>query len=124
MADLDADLFNLAMSVEAQPLMDAVNKHIAENVDPITEEFYALDKEKEDLASKTTRAPGRCQGQSQRERPLELFSSGIGVRRRFDESRLCLHCRRAWQITIGIRDLELFGTRHRQHGGPGTCWYT
>ena len=48
MADLDADLFNLAMSVEAQPLMDAVNKHIAENVDPITEEFYALDKEKED----------------------------------------------------------------------------
>ena len=48
MADLDADLFNLAMSAEAQPLMDAVNKHIAENVDPITEEFYALDKEKED----------------------------------------------------------------------------
>ncbi|MAW29885.1 MAG: acyl-CoA dehydrogenase [Gammaproteobacteria bacterium] len=48
MADLDADLFNLAMSAEAQPLMDAVNKHIAENVDPITEEFYELDKEKED----------------------------------------------------------------------------
>ena len=48
MADLDADLFNLAMSVEAQPLIDAVNNHIAENVDPITEEFYALDKEKED----------------------------------------------------------------------------
>tara|TARA_B100000945_G_C20367130_1_gene590203 strand:+ start:74 stop:1321 length:1248 start_codon:yes stop_codon:yes gene_type:complete len=48
MADLDADLFNLAMSAEAQPLMDAVNKHIEENVDPITEEFYALDKEKED----------------------------------------------------------------------------
>jgi acyl-CoA dehydrogenase len=48
MSDLDKDLFNLAMSDEAQPLMDAVKKHIAENVDPITEEFFALDKEKSD----------------------------------------------------------------------------
>jgi acyl-CoA dehydrogenase len=36
------------MSDEAQPLMDAVKKHIAENVDPITEEFFALDKQKTD----------------------------------------------------------------------------
>ncbi len=48
MSDLQADLFNLAMSEEALPLMDAVKKHIAENVDPITEEFMALHKEKED----------------------------------------------------------------------------
>ena len=48
MPDLEADLFNLAMSEQAQPLMDAVKKHIAENVEPITEEFFALDKEKED----------------------------------------------------------------------------
>ncbi len=48
MSDLEADLFNLAMSEEAMPLMDAVKKHIAENVEPITEEFYALDAEKED----------------------------------------------------------------------------
>jgi acyl-CoA dehydrogenase len=39
MSDLEADLFNLAMSEEAQPLMDAVQKHIRENVEPITEEF-------------------------------------------------------------------------------------
>ena len=39
MNDLGADLFELAMSEEAQPLMDAVKKHIADNVDPITEEF-------------------------------------------------------------------------------------
>ena len=38
MIDLGADLFELAMSEEAQPLMDAVKKHIADNVDPITEE--------------------------------------------------------------------------------------
>jgi acyl-CoA dehydrogenase len=48
MSDLDADLFNLAMSEQAQPLMDAVTKHIHENVEPILEEFQALDAEKED----------------------------------------------------------------------------
>ena len=48
MPDLEADLFNLAMSEQAQPLMDAVKKHIADNVEPITEEFVALDKVKED----------------------------------------------------------------------------
>jgi acyl-CoA dehydrogenase len=48
MADLDADLFNLAMSEEAQPLMAAVKKHIEDNVLPITEEFYALNDQKED----------------------------------------------------------------------------
>ena len=45
---LAADLFELAMSEQAQPLMDAVQKHIADNVDPITEEFYTLNNEKED----------------------------------------------------------------------------
>ena len=47
MSELASDLFNLVMSDEAQPLMAAVQKHVAENVDPITEEFFALDKEKE-----------------------------------------------------------------------------
>ena len=42
MSDLEADLFNLAMSEEAQPLMAAVQKHIEDNVVPITEEFFAL----------------------------------------------------------------------------------
>lgn len=48
MSDIHADLFQLAMSEAAQPLMYAVKKHIEENVDPITEEFFALDKEKAD----------------------------------------------------------------------------
>ena len=48
MSDLEADLFNLAMSDEAQPLMDAVQKHIQDNVVPITEEFQRLHHEKED----------------------------------------------------------------------------
>lgn len=48
MSALNADLFQLAMSEEAQPLMDAVKAHIRDHVDPITEEFHALDKEKTD----------------------------------------------------------------------------
>lgn len=48
MSGENADLFQLAMSEEARPLMDAVKNHITQNVDPITEEFFALDKEKED----------------------------------------------------------------------------
>jgi acyl-CoA dehydrogenase len=48
MPDLEADLFQLAMSKEAEPLMDAVKKHITDNVEPIQEEFNALEKEKED----------------------------------------------------------------------------
>ncbi len=48
MSGPDQDLFNLAMSEEAQPLLYAVKKHIEENVAPITDEFFELDKEKED----------------------------------------------------------------------------
>ncbi|MFM7211771.1 MAG: acyl-CoA dehydrogenase family protein [Actinomycetota bacterium] len=36
------------MSEEAIPLLERVKQHIAENVQPITEEFYALDAEKTD----------------------------------------------------------------------------
>jgi acyl-CoA dehydrogenase len=39
---IEAELNNLAMSKEAQPLFDAVKKHIAENVAPIEEEFNRL----------------------------------------------------------------------------------
>ncbi|WP_421860444.1 acyl-CoA dehydrogenase family protein [Parvibaculum sp.] len=48
MSDHEQDLFQLAMSEEARPLMAAVKKHIAENVDPITEEFFRLHDEKTD----------------------------------------------------------------------------
>ena len=48
MNDSNPELFNLAMSAEAQPLLDAVKRHISENVDPIVEEFFALQEQKED----------------------------------------------------------------------------
>lgn len=48
MSQQDSDLFQLAMSEEAKPLMAAVQKHIKENVEPITEEFFRLNDNKED----------------------------------------------------------------------------
>ncbi|MGI9234385.1 MAG: acyl-CoA dehydrogenase family protein [Woeseiaceae bacterium] len=48
MREFHPELFDLSMSAEAQPLLDAVKKHIAENVDPITEEFHALKNELDD----------------------------------------------------------------------------
>jgi acyl-CoA dehydrogenase len=48
MSGPNQELFNLAMSEEAQPLLYALQKHINENVAPIEEEFYALNEEKED----------------------------------------------------------------------------
>jgi acyl-CoA dehydrogenase len=47
-ANTEADLNNLTMSEEAIPLLEAVKKHVAENVQPITEEFFALDAQKTD----------------------------------------------------------------------------
>ena len=49
MSESNLDLFNLAMSDEARPLMSAVQNHIEENVVPIMEEFEALDAEKDDI---------------------------------------------------------------------------
>ena len=52
------DLFDLTMSEEAQPLLDAVKKHIQENVQPITEEFYKLG---EGRAERWSWAPGQLE---------------------------------------------------------------
>lgn len=74
MPDLEADLFNLAMSERAQPLMDAVQKHIAENVEPITEEFFALNKEKEDRWSWHPRQLELLEGAKKKARETGLWN--------------------------------------------------
>ena len=48
MHDVHPELFDLSMSAEAQPLLAAVRQHIAENVDPISDEFHALNAAKDD----------------------------------------------------------------------------
>lgn len=48
MTEAPQELFELSMSEDAQPLREAVNMHMRDNVDPITEEFFALNEEKDD----------------------------------------------------------------------------
>jgi acyl-CoA dehydrogenase len=56
--DLEADLNNLVMSEQAEPLFDAVKKHVKENVEPITEEFFRLGEGRKDRWSW---APGQLE---------------------------------------------------------------
>jgi acyl-CoA dehydrogenase len=56
--DAEAELNNLAMSESAKPLMEAVKRHIAENVEPITEQFYRLGENRKDRWSW---APGQLE---------------------------------------------------------------
>jgi acyl-CoA dehydrogenase len=44
----DGELYNLAMSHEARPLLGQVKAFIADEVEPITEEFYRLGAERQD----------------------------------------------------------------------------
>ena len=41
------DMNNLEMSDQVRPLFDKVVKHVKENVDPISDEFYALAEQNE-----------------------------------------------------------------------------
>src|SRR3546814_20481483 len=56
--ELQSELNDLRMSKEAQPLFDAVKRHIADNVDPITEEFF---RRGEDRADRWSWAPGQLE---------------------------------------------------------------
>ncbi len=55
---LNADLYDLTMSQEAEPLLAAVKQHIVENVDPIVEEFFRLG---EGRADRWSWAPGQLE---------------------------------------------------------------
>ena len=74
MNEFHPELFDLAMSAKAQPLLDAVKKHIAENVDPISEEFYALQKEKEDPWSWHPRQTELLENAKQKARQAGLWN--------------------------------------------------
>lgn len=54
----DAELNNLAMSEESRPLLDALAKHIRDNVDPITEEYYRMG---EGRAERFSHVPGQLE---------------------------------------------------------------
>jgi acyl-CoA dehydrogenase len=68
------EMNNLEMSEKAKPLLNAVVKHIKENVDPITEEFYRLG---EGRADRWSYAPGQLElleGAKQKAREAGLWN--------------------------------------------------
>jgi acyl-CoA dehydrogenase len=75
------------MSVEAQPLLAAVQRHIAENVEPITDEFYALNEQKENRWSHHPRQLELLEGAKAKARKAGLWNfflpnaeSGVGLK--------------------------------------------
>jgi acyl-CoA dehydrogenase len=56
--DFGGELFNLGMSPEARPLLDKVKAFVADEVEPITEEFFALGA---DRADRWSYAPGQLE---------------------------------------------------------------
>ena len=74
MPDIENDLFTLAMSEKAQPLMDSVKKHIKENVEPIMEEFRALENEKTDRWSWHPRQLELLEGAKQKAKQSGLWN--------------------------------------------------
>ncbi|MEH6646975.1 MAG: acyl-CoA dehydrogenase family protein [Sulfitobacter sp.] len=58
MSDTPMEMNNLGMSEKNKPLLAAVIKHIRENVDPITEDFYAMG---EGRADRWSYAPGQLE---------------------------------------------------------------
>jgi acyl-CoA dehydrogenase len=74
MPDLADDLNNLVMDPAAQPLLDAVRKHIKENVEPISEEFHALNDEKVDRWSWHPRQLELLEGAKQKAKDSGLWN--------------------------------------------------
>ncbi len=58
MSETPMEMNNLGMSEKAKPLLAAVIKHIRENVEPITEEYFALG---EGRADRWSHAPGQLE---------------------------------------------------------------
>ena len=67
-------LNNLEMSEGAKPLLNAVIKHIRENVDPITDEYFRLAEEKTDRWSHHPRQMELLEGAKQKAREAGLWN--------------------------------------------------
>lgn len=74
MTELNHELFNLAMSAEAQPLMDAVRRHVAENVEPIRAEYDALHDERPEHWSLHPRQLELLEGAKQKAKDSGLWN--------------------------------------------------
>ncbi len=74
MSDTDTSLNNLEISDKAKPLLNAVIKHIRENVDPISEEFHRLGDAQVDRWSYHPRQMELMDGAKQKARDAGLWN--------------------------------------------------
>jgi acyl-CoA dehydrogenase len=74
MPEFHPELFDLSLSDEARPLLEAVKQHIADNVDPITDEFFALTEEAKDRWSYAPRQLELLEGAKDKAREAGLWN--------------------------------------------------
>ena len=74
MSELNPQLYDLAMSAEAIPLLEAVKKHIVENVEPMSEEYFALNEGKKDPWSYHPRQLDLLEGAKNKARESGLWN--------------------------------------------------
>jgi len=74
MKQFHPELFKLTLSAKAQPLLEAVKRHIEENVAPITEEFFALNEGKKNRWSYTPRQLELLEGAKSKARDAGLWN--------------------------------------------------
>ncbi|MEM7432156.1 MAG: acyl-CoA dehydrogenase family protein [Pseudomonadota bacterium] len=74
MNDLHPELFDLTLSAKARPLLEAVKQHIADHVDPITDEYFTENESKDDPWSHTERQTELMEGAKQRAREAGLWN--------------------------------------------------
>jgi acyl-CoA dehydrogenase len=74
MSDTPMEMNNLAISDKARPLLAAVIKHIRENVDPITDEYFELGEGREDRWSHTPGQIELLEGAKQKARDAGLWN--------------------------------------------------
>jgi len=114
MHKIHPELFDLSMSKSAQPLLAAVKKHIADNVEPIAEEFEALNHNKEDPWAYHPRQLELLEGAKQKAREAGLWNfflpdadTGEGLsnlRRHSGAKRTVVKALAQRRNTFGIRD--------------------
>ena len=121
-ADLEADLNNLVMSEEVEPLYAAVKKFIAEEVEPNTPAYFEAEFEHGDRWSLSPRQEDILGGLKTNAKTSGLWNfflpdaeTGEGLKN-LDYAYIAAE---TWQESHRLRVSELQRTRHRQHGGAG-----
>ena len=115
-----AEMYDLRMSEAARPLYDSVKRFIADEVEPITVEFFRLGEGRE---NRWSYAPGQLEllesvkDKAKAQGLWNFFLPDAETGEGSEEPRLRLHRDGAGQEPARIRVDELCRPRHRQHGG-------